>query len=131
MIGQFFAKKRGAARPNENDGFLLREQILAVDFSPVNLGSINLFPGAVRSFVATLFIFSFVQTVAHAMVINITYDSSITGLGNAAQVESAINTAAQAFEALYTNNITVNITASFSSSVGLGESQSFETGNPQ
>ncbi len=65
-----------------------------------------------------------------AMIINLTYDSSITGLGNAAQVESAINLAAQVLEVLYTNNIAVNITASFSSSVGLGESQFGLTGNP-
>jgi hypothetical protein len=64
------------------------------------------------------------------MVINLTYDSSITGLTNAAQVESAINLAAHVFEALYTNNIAVNITAYFSSAVGLGESESYETGNP-
>ena len=64
------------------------------------------------------------------MVINLTYDSSITGLGNAAQVEAAISLAAQVLDTLYTNNITVNITAFFSSSVGLGESQTQETGNP-
>lgn len=93
----------------------------------MNLGSINPRPRAMRSFFATFSIFSLVQTVAHAMVINITYDSSITGLGNAAQVESAINTAAQTFEALYTNNITVNVTAHFTNNISLGMSQTQET----
>lgn len=64
------------------------------------------------------------------MTLNVTFDSSITGLGNAAQVEAAINLAAQVIKTLYTNNITVNITAFFSSSVGLGESESELTGNP-
>lgn len=64
------------------------------------------------------------------MVINITYDSSITSLGNAAQVEAAINLAANVFQVLYTNNITVNITAYFDSTIDLGESQTSFTGNP-
>jgi hypothetical protein len=70
-----------------------------------------------------------VRPATHAMIINITFDSSITSLGNAAQVEAAINLAAQVYEALYTNNITVNITAYFAS-VDLGQSLVSETGNP-
>lgn len=66
----------------------------------------------------------------HAMTINVTYDSSVTGLTNAAQVEAAVATAVQTFQDLYTNPITVNITVSFSSSVGLGESGTALTGNP-
>jgi hypothetical protein len=87
------------------------------------------FLGVARVVLAILVIV-FGQLRSHAMVINLTYDSSITGLTNAAQVEAAINTAAQTFDALYTNNITVNITVYFSSSVSLGESQTQETGNP-
>ena len=90
----------------------------------------NPFHVAIRAFLATILLFSVGQRSADAMIINLTYDSSITGLGNAAQVEAAINTAAQVLETLYTNNIVVNITASFSSSVGLGESETEETGNP-
>lgn len=96
----------------------------------MHLGSIIPRSRAVRTLLTTISIFFLVQTAAHAMVINLTYDSSITSLGNATQVETAINTAAQVFEALYTNNITVNITVFFSSSVGLGQSQTQETGNP-
>lgn len=66
----------------------------------------------------------------HAMIINVTYDSSVTGLANAAQVEAAFADAVQTFEDLYTNNITVNITVYFSSNVGLGESSTVLTGNP-
>lgn len=60
-----------------------------------------------------------------AMVISLTYDSSITGLTNATQVESAINLAAQVLDTLYTNPVTINITAYFSSAVNLGQSQEF------
>lgn len=65
-----------------------------------------------------------------AMTINVTYDSSVTSLTNAAQVEAAVASAVQTFQDLYTNAITVNITVAFSSSVGLGESSTPEVGNP-
>lgn len=45
-----------------------------------------------------------------ALIFNITYDTSVTSLGNAAQVEAAFGTAVQTFESLYTNDSTVNIT---------------------
>lgn len=96
----------------------------------MQLGSPNPFARAARGFFSMVFVFSIVCLPAHAMIINITFDTSITSRGNALQLEGAINTAAQALEALYTNNITVNITASVSSSVGLGESQGNLTGNP-
>jgi hypothetical protein len=44
------------------------------------------------------------------LTFNITYDASVTGLGNAAQVEAAFGAAVQTFESLYTNDSTVNIT---------------------
>jgi hypothetical protein len=65
-----------------------------------------------------------------ALTINLTYDSSVTGLTNAAQVEAAAAAAAQTFQDLYTNAITINITVAFSSSVNLGESSTPEQGNP-
>ncbi len=46
---------------------------------------------------------------ARALTINITYDSSITSLGNAATVQAAISSVAQQFEAAVANNITVNL----------------------
>lgn len=64
------------------------------------------------------------------MIINPTYDASITNLSNATQVEAAFAAAAQTFENLYTNNITVNITVYFSSGVGLGESSTSLVGHP-
>lgn len=64
------------------------------------------------------------------MVIDITYDSSITGLANAAQVEASIGLAAQVLDNLYTNVMTVAITAYFDPNVDLGESLTDETGNP-
>jgi hypothetical protein len=70
---------------------------------------------------------------ARALIINVTYDTSVTSLAgpvtNAAAVEGAFNTAVQLFENQYTNNITVNITVywgatgPFSGGIELGESQ--------
>ncbi len=45
-----------------------------------------------------------------SLVINPTFDSSVTSLSNAAQVEAAFNYAAQQFENLFSNPITLNIT---------------------
>ncbi len=59
---------------------------------------------------------------ARALTINVTYDSSITSLPNAAEYELAINYAVQRLQGLLTDNITVNIAVSFSSdSDDLGE----------
>ena len=65
-----------------------------------------------------------------ALTISVTYDSSVTSLTNAAQVEAAFTDATQVFQNLYTNAITVNLTVYFSSSVGLGQSSTQLTGNP-
>jgi len=46
----------------------------------------------------------------NALTINLTYDSSVTSLSNAAQVETACNYAVQRIQGLITNNVTVNIT---------------------
>jgi hypothetical protein len=80
--------------------------------------------------VLTGLILSGLTLPVQAMVINVTYDSSVTSLTNAAQVEAAVADAVQTFQDLYTNAITVNITVSFSSSVGLGQSNTQLTGNP-
>jgi hypothetical protein len=65
---------------------------------------------------------------AGAMTVNVTYDASVTGLANAAQVEAAFATAAQTFTNLFTNAITINLTVywgntgPFVSGIGLGAS---------
>jgi hypothetical protein len=45
----------------------------------------------------------------HALLINPTFDSTITGAGNATDIENAINTAIGAVDALYGNSITVSV----------------------
>ena len=67
---------------------------------------------------------------ARALTINVTYDSSVTSLTNAAQVEAAFGVAVQMFQNQFTNPITVNITVSFDPSVSLGASQTELVGNP-
>jgi hypothetical protein len=80
--------------------------------------------------VSTVLLLTVLASPVHALTLNVTYDSSVTGLTNAAQVEAAVAAAVQTFQDLYTNAITVNITVSFSSSVGLGQSSTQLTGNP-
>jgi hypothetical protein len=73
-----------------------------------------------------------------AMTLNLTYDTSVTSLGAplSAEIESAVNAAAQTLQNLYTNPITVNITVywgatgPFSGGIGLGESSYVLVGNP-
>jgi len=96
----------------------------------MNRGTLVPFTRVSRTIAAIFALVFMVQTNASAMVINITYDSSITSLGNAAQVEGAISNAANVFDVLYTNNIVVNITAFFDSTIDLGQSTTLETGNP-
>ena len=45
-----------------------------------------------------------------SLVINTTFDSSVTSLPNVAQVEAAVTYAAQQYEGLFSNPITINIT---------------------
>lgn len=72
--------------------------------------------------------FFFCATSIPAFTINTTYDSSVTGLTNAAQIESAFAAAAGAFQSLYTNDATVNITVywgpagPFTNGINLGRS---------
>jgi hypothetical protein len=63
------------------------------------------------------------------LVIHVNYDSSVTTLTNAAQVETAFATAVQTLEDLYTNDATINIsmywgpTGPFTSGISLGRSE--------
>lgn len=63
-----------------------------------------------------------------ALTINPTYDSSVTSLTNAAQVESAFAAAVETLQSLYTNNATINITVywgpagPFTNGINLGRS---------
>ncbi len=57
-----------------------------------------------------------------AMVINITYDASVTNLGYSTLAPPAVAVAVQWLQNQYTNPITINIDLAFSSSVGLGQS---------
>ncbi len=47
---------------------------------------------------------------ARAIIINPTYDTSVTSSTNSAQIQAAFNTAAQYLENLYTNNSSLNVT---------------------
>jgi hypothetical protein len=58
-----------------------------------------------------------------SLVINPTFDSTVTSLSNAAQVEAAFNYAAQQYENLFSNPITLNITVKASAGTSVfGES---------
>jgi hypothetical protein len=84
-----------------------------------------------EKFVARLLIlgvFSLVSS-AHALTFNITYDSSVTSQANAAQITNAFGIATQTIQTLYTNSSSVNIFVYFSSSVGLGASQTSFVGS--
>ncbi|HEX5397649.1 MAG TPA: NF038122 family metalloprotease [Verrucomicrobiae bacterium] len=65
-----------------------------------------------------------------ALNFNVTFDSSVTSLPNALQVEMAFTNATLVFQALYTNAMTVNLKVYFSSGVQLGQSGYGLTGNP-
>ncbi len=65
-----------------------------------------------------------------SLVINTTFDSTVTSLSYAGQVETAFNYAAQQFENLYMNSITINITVASVAGTGtLGESNTQLQGN--
>ncbi|HSY74713.1 MAG TPA: hypothetical protein VK810_04520, partial [Dongiaceae bacterium] len=67
----------------------------------------NIFSKNRHSFTGNL-LASFIALVltlqARAVTFNVTYDSSVTSLINAPQVEAAFNTAAQTMQTLYTNS---------------------------
>ena len=64
-----------------------------------------------------------------ALIFNTTYDSSVSSLGNAAQVETAFAAAEQMFQGQYTNAIAINILV-YWGSPSLGESLTHYVGNP-
>jgi len=57
---------------------------------------------------------------ARALIINATFDSTITSQTNAAQIEAAFGAAVKMFQNQFTNPITVNLTVSFDPTVNLG-----------
>jgi hypothetical protein len=63
---------------------------------------------------------AFVMPARAGLIINTTFDSTITNDSNAASIEAVINTAVQTFESLYSNPITVSIY--FQEGGGLGQS---------
>lgn len=63
-----------------------------------------------------LFFGAMLSSANAGLVIQPTFDSSVTSLSNAAQYESAINSAIAEIEDLFTDNVTINIT--FKASVG-------------
>jgi hypothetical protein len=86
-----------------------------------------------KLFVRSVFMVAILLTLklpAPAMTFNVTFDSSVTGLANAAQVETSFSNATQVFQNLYTNAMTVNITVFYIGGVGLGQSITDEIGHP-
>ncbi len=62
---------------------------------------------------ASALLFATVAFIAPALanpIFNVTFDSSITGLSNASQWESAINYATGVYSGLFSNNVTINLT---------------------
>jgi len=73
--------------------------------------------------VALVILLSSLVFPARGLIINITYDASVTNLANPALVQPAVTSAVQWFQSTYTNPITINITVAFDPAVGLGQSQ--------
>jgi hypothetical protein len=63
-----------------------------------------------KLFIAVVVFLFFQVQFASALNFHITYDSSVTSLTNAAEVENAFATAAQTFSDIFTNVATINIT---------------------
>lgn len=88
----------------------------------------------IRKLLAILFAVFALEFSAQALVINATFDTSVTSAPEAAQIESAINWVVQTYENQFTNPITVNITVYWGGSadlgqVGLGESYTMYVGS--
>ena len=75
---------------------------------------------SVRSCSLFVLLFAASSPVSANIIINPTYDSTITGDSHAAAIESTIQTAINSYESIITNNITVSIY--FQEGAGLGES---------
>lgn len=78
--------------------------------------------GMVRAIAVAAMMLACVRDAGAGFVINPTFDSSITTLGNANQVIKVINQAIANYQSKLTDNITVNITFTNMTS-GLGQSQ--------
>lgn len=75
----------------------------------------NLWRGGIT--IAALFIFS-IPSAANALIIKLKYDTSITSLANAAQVEGVLQSAANVLGSSLASPVTVNITASWGKVAG-------------
>src|SRR5258706_6109097 len=104
------------------DAILTHHPAMRSPITPTGI-KISVLRKAVSLFVALLPAIS-----AHALTFNVTYDTSVTSLTNAAQVESAFAVATQTFQSLYTNAITINLTVywgpngPFTNGINLGAS---------
>ena len=89
------------------------------------------FTGVIPSRVAQIFALALMilPWPARALIFNITYDSSVTSQPNAAQIEAAYGVVTQAYSALFTNPITLNITVIWGDSP-FGNSSFGLVGNP-
>jgi hypothetical protein len=67
-------------------------------------------PALQSCFLVTLLLIFGAGARLNALTINLTFDSSVTSLSNATQVEAACNYAATQLGGFFTNNITINIT---------------------
>src|SRR6266550_345451 len=77
--------------------------------------------GVLTVSLAAVLLFGRVAPVQAGLIINPTYDSSITSDPNAAAIEATIQTAINTYQSLFTNPVTVNIKFQEMSS-GLGAS---------
>jgi hypothetical protein len=107
----------------EGDDFIHRSRISFRKFA-MRRASVSLW-----LIVATLFAPASMLPV-RAMIIHVTYDTTVTSQTNAAQIEAAFADAAQTFQDLYTNAITVDVTVYYETGIGLGQSSTDFTGNP-
>jgi hypothetical protein len=72
-----------------------------------------------RRFVLAMAVAAVTPAIGHGMTINLTYTSNVTGLPNASSYESAINYAAQQYDEMFANPITLNITVN-AANLGVG-----------
>ncbi len=86
------------------------------------------FPSKIKSTILILATVLLCTVPARSMLINVTYDASVTSSASSAQIQTAFNAAAQYIQNLYTNNITINLVVywgsfgPFSGGVGFGSS---------
>ncbi len=86
-------------------------------------------PRSLKLLASAIFSLGFTATSVNALTIQDTFLSSITGSGNAAAIEAAIQTASNSIASLFSNPITVKILFGTSNSVGGGQSDTAVTTN--